>query len=176
MDFAKTLEQLCLFFKREQLPFALVGGLGLQAYGLSRATFDLDLVVATTAQPRLVPYLEGLGYETLYCSRGFSNHLHANNSLGRIDFVYVDEATSTQLFAGPLKMWALGNLSVPVPKAEHLAAMKVHAMKNDPTRTFKELADIQFLMKLPGFDEEELKRYFENAGLLERFHELKKIS
>jgi hypothetical protein len=28
--------------------------------------------------------------------------------------------------------------------------MKVHAMKNDPSHRFQELADIQFLMKLPG--------------------------
>jgi hypothetical protein len=59
-----------------------------------------------------------------------------------------------------------------VPKPEHLAAMKVHAMSNDPSRVFQDMADIQFLMKLPGVDREEIRRYFEDAGQLERFHEL----
>jgi hypothetical protein len=37
-----------------------------------------------------------------------------------------------------------------VPRPEHLAAMKVQAMKNDPSRTFQDLADIQALLSLPG--------------------------
>ena len=50
--------------------------------------------------------------------------------------------------------------------------MKVHAMKNDPTRTFQEMADIQFLMKLPGVDRDQIREYFEESGQAERFHEL----
>lgn len=61
-----------------------------------------------------------------------------------------------------------------VPRAEHLAAMKIHAMKSDPSRTFKELADIQFLLGLPGIDEQEIRGCFEKEGLKGRFDELKK--
>ena len=61
-----------------------------------------------------------------------------------------------------------------MPRAEHLAAMKVQAIKNDPSRTFKELADLQFLLGLPGVDEAEMRGYFEKHGLLGRFDELKK--
>lgn len=174
MDFAKTLEKVHDFCERENLQFSLVGGLGLQAYGLSRATFDLDLAFSTSAQPGIIRFLEGMGYETLHRSTGFSNHVHTDPALGRVDVIYVDDATARRLFEKPSTQWKLGTLAISVPRAEYLAAMKVHAMKNDPTRTFKELADIQFLMSLPGFDEEELKGYFSRAGLLERFNELKK--
>jgi hypothetical protein len=64
---------------------------------------------------------------------------------------------------------------MPVPRPEHLAAMKIHAMKNDPSRTFQELADIQYLLRLPGVDELEIRGYFEKSGLLEKFDELKKL-
>lgn len=68
----------------------------------------------------------------------------------------------------------MGGISVAVPTPEHLAAMKIHAMKNDPSRVFQEPADIQFLAKLPGVDREEIRRYFEASGQMERFHELER--
>ena len=36
---------------------------------------------------KLVAFLESLGYETLYRSAGYSNHVHALPDLGRLDFV-----------------------------------------------------------------------------------------
>lgn len=47
-------------------------------------------------------------------------------------------------------------------------------MAMDPARTFKELADLQFLLGLPGIDEAEIRGYFERRGFLGRFDELKK--
>jgi hypothetical protein len=38
------------------------------------------------------------------------------------------------------------------------------------------MADIQFLLRLPGVDEEEIRGYFERAGLLERYHEIKRLA
>jgi hypothetical protein len=53
--------------------------------------------------------------------------------------------------------------------------MKGHAMKNDPARTLQDLADIRFLLGLPGVDEDEVPGYFERAGLSDRFDELKRL-
>ena len=53
--------------------------------------------------------------------------------------------------------------------------MKVHAMKNDPSRSLREMADIQFLLGLPGIDEAEVRSYFEQSGLLERYLEIKRL-
>jgi hypothetical protein len=65
---------------------------------------------------------------------------------------------------------------LPVPRPEHLAAMKVQAMKNDPERTLREMADIQFLLSLPDIDEVEIRGYFERSGLLDRYHEIKRLT
>ena len=62
-----------------------------------------------------------------------------------------------------------------MPKPEHLAAMKVLAMKNDPSRTFQEMADLQFILGLAGVDVGEIRNHFERHGLLERFDELRRI-
>jgi hypothetical protein len=52
--------------------------------------------------------------------------------------------------------------------------MKVLAMKNDPSRVFKDLADIQALLDLPGVDEREVRGYFVRHGLLARFEDLQR--
>jgi hypothetical protein len=159
------------FLDREGIPFAVVGALAVHSYGYSRATNDVDLLVGRDAQDRLIAFLESRGFETLHRSEGYSNHLHRKAAAGRLDVVYVDRDTWAKISQG-LRHAALGEMTVAVPKPEHLVAMKVHAMKNDPARMFKDLADIQFLMTLPGVDRDEVRGYFQDAGLLERFREL----
>jgi hypothetical protein len=83
---------------------------------------------------------------------------------------------STTHFADCRRVLRLSGLTVPVPRPEHLAAMKVQAMKNDPRRTLREMADIQFLLSLPEIDEAEIRGYFERSGLLERYHEIKRLT
>jgi hypothetical protein len=175
LDFGKVLGTLAAFFEREGFRYAAVGAFGLHAYGLTRATLDLDLATESEAQPALVPFLESLGYETLHRSPGYSNHVHPLPDLGRVDVVYVSGETSRLLFAGGGTTLTLGEHRVPVPRPEHLAAMKVHAMKNDPARTLQDMADIQFLLRLPGIDEAEVRAYFEAAGLLERYREIERL-
>ena len=47
-------------------------------------------------------------------------------------------------------------------------------MKNDPERSFKEMADLQYLLGLPGLDLEEIRGYFEKYGQREKYDELTK--
>lgn len=153
-------------------PHAVAGALALHAHGHSRATFDLDLVTVFAAQAALVEFLEGLGYETLHVSAGYSNHHHADSDWGEVDMIYVDEQTARQLFPSCSRRLKLGGREAPVPRAEHLAAMKVQAMRNDPSRLVQDLADVQQLLRLPGTDRVEVRAYFEKAGLLEWYEKL----
>jgi hypothetical protein len=59
-----------------------------------------------------------------------------------------------------------------VPRAEHLAAMKVQAMRNDPSRLLQDLADVQYLLRLAGTDRDEVRSYFDRAGLREWYDKL----
>jgi hypothetical protein len=74
--------------------------------------------------------------------------------------------TETRRLAGP------GPIETPVARPEHLIAMKVQAMKNDPSRRFQDLEDIRFLVALPGVDLDSVRERFARAGLEERFREL----
>src|SRR5438067_5659183 len=176
LDFAKVLAEIARFLDAEHARYGLAGAFALHAHGLQRATSDLDLVVEARAQPALLAFLESLGYERLHASEGFSNHLHPDPAWGRIDFIYLDDRTADLIFARAVTTRVLPGVEMLTPSPEHIAAMKVHAMKSDPARTLKEMADIQFLLQLPGVDEAEIRGYFEKAGIPERFDEIKALA
>ncbi len=172
MNYLKVLGALDGHFAREGLRYAVVGAFALHAYGLTRATSDLDLVTEASGQSRTVTFLEQMGYETLHLSAGYSNHVHPLGSLGRVDFVYVGGATAAQLFCGARPLLTLQGCSFPVPRPEHLAAMKAFAIKNAPERALRDMADVEYLLGLPGVDRDEVRRAFEQYGLGERYREI----
>jgi hypothetical protein len=174
MDFTRALALLHGFFEEQHVRWALIGGLALAAYGLPRTTFDLDVVADGDRQDDVIAFLAGAGFETLYRSRGFSNHLHGDRALGRIDVVYVRGDTRDAIFRDARSLPGPGGMELFVPRPEHLAAMKVAAMSSDPGRTFGDLADVRFLLDLPGVNRGAIRAAFAKYGLLERYLEIEK--
>ena len=172
MDFARALALLDGFTAAASVRTVLVGGLAMAAHGLPRTTFDLDLAVDGDRQDELIAFLEAKGYRTLHRSSGYSNHLHSEPALGRIDLVYLHGATRDAVLGAARTLAGPDGKPIAVVAPEHLAAMKVLAMKNDPSRTFAEMADIRFLLSLPGIDRAAVERQFTRHGLERRFREL----
>ena len=174
MDFERVLRTLSDFFRESGAPWGVIGGLAMTVHGAARTTLDVDIVVDGGIQDRLIEHLESRGYETIHRSTGYSNHLHADANLGRIDVVYVRGDTSRQIIAAMEDHLGPGGVAIKVPRAAHLAAMKTYSIKNDPDRTLRELADIRILLDAPGVDRGEIDRYFVRYGLehlLERLDE-----
>jgi hypothetical protein len=171
MDVIRVLGLVRPFFESRREPYALVGGLGLLAYGAPRATFDVDLLAPAGVREALVAFLEGRGFATLSVQSGFSNHQHEDPALGRVDVIYVSGHTATSVFAGCSSKAIIPGVEAPVPRAEHLVAMKAQAFAKDPTR-YSDLADLQYLLSVPGIDLSEARGYFELAGIPEYFEKL----
>lgn len=165
------LHLITTFLERDRKPYAVIGGFAMHAYGRPRATIDLDFAVSIEVQSDLVAFLEAQGYETLHRSMSYSNHLHADPTLGRVDFVYTSGETTVRLFADSRET-LLAGATVRVPRPEHLVAMKVLAMKNDPTRVARELADITDLPRVPGVDIAEARRYFAQHGMEDHLEQI----
>ena len=173
MDFSNALKRVTAHLSAEGAPWAVIGGLALAAHGAGRLTHDLDIATDRTAQSGLVAHLESLGYETLHVSEGYSNHAHADPSMGRIDVVYVDGETSRRLFAEACEEEIFPGLRARVPRPEHLIAMKVLAAKNDPTRRLQEMADVAALMRACGIDPLAVREYFARSDLLDAWEEIR---
>jgi hypothetical protein len=174
VDFARELDDIGAFLSGAGFPFAVIGGVALAAYGHPRMTLDLDLVSQAAAQDPIVAFMESRGFVTLHRSAGYSNHRHADRRHGRVDFMYVRGETAARVFSGLRRLPGPGGRPIAVPRPEHLAAMKVQAMKDAPERTWQEMADIGYLLKLEGVKRDEVRAYFEKADLLERWRELER--
>ena len=168
------LSTLRAFLEEKGTRYALSGGLAMAAYGLPRTTLDLDLVVDGAAQEDLIRHLVSLGYQTLNRSGGYSNHVHREPGRGSVDFVYLAGETAEKVFSAAREVPGPGGRPVLVPSPEHLAAMKVLAMKNDPARTFQELGDIRHLIAVAGADREAVREQFARHGLEARYRELER--
>jgi hypothetical protein len=172
MDYVKALELVASIVLERGGRFAVAGGWAMNSYGRARATFDLDLVVSAEIQDDLVAGLEAAGYETLHRSAGYSNHLHTDAAWGRVDLIYVRGDTEKRIFEGAALREVFPGVSAKVPKPEHLAAMKITAMKNDPSRRLEALADVAVLLGLPGVDRDEIRRFFDRHGLSRDYEEI----
>jgi hypothetical protein len=152
----------------------VIGGVALAAYGNPRLTLDLDIVTDASAQARLIAFMEARGYATLHRSAGYSNHLHTRPERGRVDFMYVRDQTADRIFAATSVRSGPGGRTIPVPRPEHLIAMKVQAMTDDPARLWQDLVDIAWLLRVDGVNRDEARGYFVRAGLEEKWRELVK--
>ncbi len=99
MDFERVIDLLDGFLAERRRSFVVIGGVALAAYGMPRLTLDVDLAVDAAAQEELVGFLERLGYQTLHRSNRYSNHLHSDEALGRVDVVYLRGETAERVFA-----------------------------------------------------------------------------
>jgi hypothetical protein len=175
VDFVHELDVVCGFLAEGGFRVAVIGGVALTAYGHPRLTLDLDVVTEAAAQDTLVAFMESQGFVTLHRSPGYSNHRHPDPNRGRVDFMYVRGPTADKLFESAKELPGPRGRAILVPKPEHLIAMKVQAIKDAPERTWQDLVDVAFLFRVDGVNRDEVREYFENAGLQERWHELTRM-
>lgn len=174
MQFDEVLRTWKEFFERQELRYTLIGGMAMKAWGRVRLTKDIDFAVDRANQARVVTFAESLGYESLHVSEAFSNHVHADSRYGRIDFMYLAGQTAERIFAASETKVIIGDTSLPVASAEHLAMMKAMAMKNFPHRALFEGEDVRALLNAPGVDRTAIREYFASQGLLELYDAIAK--
>ncbi len=145
VDFSAVLAGAKSAFDKEGIRFALVGGVAVATYGIQRSTLDLDLVVSRPDADAAVEALERLGFRTIHRSEGFSNHLRSEGT-ERMDLLFVAEPTASALFARATRQSVFDELTVAVVHPEHLVAMKLFALKQNPDRQAIDLEDVRALL------------------------------
>ena len=173
MDVTRLFELLRPHLEACGARWMLAGGFALAAWGSTRATADLDLIVDDRAKADLLPRLAAEGFGTLFDSEGFTNLLHPDPALGRLDLIWVEGETSRKLFAARRERALPGGIPVPVPAPEHLVEMKVKAIRNRPSRVFRDGEDLRVLLSLEEIDQNAAREAFLRAGLGELWERLR---
>lgn len=175
MDFVLVFKFLLETFKREKIDFALIGGLALQAAGITRTTRDIDLLILSESAEKIKNILLRRGYELIHESEDVLNFAGKKLELGRIDFLLAHRKYAcAMLKRAEEKLVLEGKFKIKVLKIEDLIGLKMQASSNDPQRLHQDIADIKSLIKnnYSALDMGLVREYF---GLFDREKELDNI-
>ncbi|MBK6405132.1 MAG: hypothetical protein IPN03_22375 [Holophagales bacterium] len=173
MDAERLLQVVKGACDRAGSRWAVIGGIAMNAYGYARATVDFDIVAEEQHRAHLVDALAAEGFRVLNDVEGFTNLLHADTALGRLDVMWLERQTAERILDRARPLRDSGGLAIMVPAPEHMAAMKVRSIQCQPTRVFRDGADLQHLLTLPELDHNEVRGYFEKAGLSDLYDRLR---
>jgi hypothetical protein len=167
MDLRRVLGIVSAACEAAGARWAVIGGVAMNAYGHARATYDFDVASEDRRREEILRRLRDEGFRVLNDVPAFSNLLHADLEIGRLDFLWLDEKTGEKVFGESRLLPMEGGPRILVASPEHLVGMKVVAIAQQPTRVFRDGADLQFLLAVPGIDDNRVREFFESAGLME---------
>jgi hypothetical protein len=161
VDLRAVLRGLAEELGRGQVPHALIGGLGMAAHGVVRATQDIDLLVAGEAMERVDRIMRQRGYQLLFASENVANYASADPAKGRVDFLFARRDATRAMLERARPCSVLGGLELRAVESADLIGLKVQSSSNDPRRRALDLADIARLLPVvPPADLGRVREYF----------------
>ena len=136
-----TAELIAACANQTGLPFLVIGGLAVIAYGYPRDTVDLDYVVRRSEREAWQQALAKYGYDPLHTHENFAQFVSKQGWID-LDLMFVCDGTFDAMFATSV-LKSVGPTLARFPSLEHLVALKLHVVKQDlPHRTLGDLDDI----------------------------------
>jgi len=151
------LRELATALEQAGIPFALIGGFAVNAYGFMRATHDLDIMVREDHATALQEVVTKLDYHTIDRRADIASYVRAQL---RLDVLYARRDISLALLARAKRV-VQGDMQVRVIPLEGLIGLKIQAFHDDPRR-IRDLDDIIQLLKINRSDLnlDEVRAYF----------------
>ncbi len=143
----------------------LIGGHAMQAYGIVRQTLDIDWMAKDADVPKIREIMKCLGYDLLKETENFLRFHHQKTGMIDIDVLLVDARTFEMLYdSGCICDTPFGKWRIPSPA--HFIALKLHAVKNNPLRETRDIADIVDILRKTGsrVSQDDLKLLCEKYG------------
>jgi hypothetical protein len=175
MDFPLVFKNLLQKFQEQDVHYALIGGVAMQAAGFERATKDIDFAVIKEDIPKIRAIMGQFGYELTHESEEFSNYWHPMAPMGCVDYLHAHRSYTRKMVARAQNHAILGGADVPVVLAEDIIGLKVQSMVNNPERRFLDMADIKYLIiNAPKLDLDIVREYFHLFGMDSQLNDLLK--
>jgi Nucleotidyl transferase AbiEii toxin, Type IV TA system len=118
--------------------FLLIGAHALEYYGVVRQTLDVDLLIAASSEREITAALLGFGYSRAGRSRVVARYQSSEPRSPDVDVLPVDAGTFARLLDDSRDSGG----GIRVPSLPHMFALKAHAIRNDPRREPRDLADM----------------------------------
>lgn len=131
-----------------RLPFIVIGGAAVNAWGHARLTLDLDLLIPRSDVSAWEVLLQQFGYVRIPEQTAFAQFVPPLKDMWPVDLMLVDDDTFKKMSAEAVEKIVDG-VTLKVPSPLHLIALKLHALKHGkPERDAKDLTDVFELVRL----------------------------
>jgi len=151
MEYKNPFELVASEFQQAGIPFVLIGGFAVNYYKVMRNTQDVDFLLPEEESTKGVKVLENSGYHVDESREIFVRLVNDRLRPARVDLMLVSNDTFDKI-SDKGKKARIGGHDFIVPTIEHLIALKLHAMKNNPNREWKDLTDVLGLIKMNQID------------------------
>jgi len=132
-----------------------VGGNAVNLHGYFRTTFDVDLLIPEQEAERWLAFFVRHGYAVFHRTPNFIRARFADDPAGAlpVDLMLADPQTFTKMRQGSSLSDLGGGVSLRIPSALHLIAMKLHALRS-PHRLAHgvDLQDVTHLIRTAKID------------------------
>jgi hypothetical protein len=138
----KVMDVVTRLLPEAGIDTVMIGGHAVNHYGVSRATRDIDFMVAAADADavRRIMHAEGFTNVAVHETVMFFNQ---PGTALRVDFLKVDRETMDRLLANAKEVEYFGGLGVRVPQLKDLLAMKLFALSSGGVkREDKDFSDI----------------------------------
>lgn len=151
MDYSKAFHLVAKASKKSAVPYVLIGGFAINFYKVTRNTLDVDFLITKDDFKKIESALIEAEYAEDFAT-DVTVRMSNKKEMLDVDFMIVDDATRSKILKDGKEVEVVGETLI-VPSIEHLIALKLHAIKNNPTnRMWKDLPDIIRLVKMNNID------------------------
>jgi len=153
MKYPTAFHLISTEFPKARIPILVIGGFAVNAYQVTRTTADLDLLMTEEYFEKAKSIFEREGYQLTVQERLFARwRSEKEPSSLAVDAVFVDPTTFASILKDSREQ-DLKGIHYRVPSLNHLLALKIHALKNNPNRRgFVDLHDVLSLTQTHGID------------------------
>ena len=144
---ASIFDILAAEFKQAKISCILIGGFAVNCYQVSRYTSDIDFLTTEEDYAKIFKSLKRREYEEFHRGKNFVRLKSRRPEWMILDFMFVDRMTFDRMLREGQKKNFMGSEWI-VPSLEHLIALKLHTIKNNPDRELRDLLDIVDLIKV----------------------------
>jgi len=139
--------------KERQIPFGIIGGLAVFAYGGERTTFDVDFLIHGDHNATVKEITDHLDLKVL----NENAEVIQLSGPTQIDVIFANRPTSQGMLT---RLRRVGQLPYPVVAPEDLIGLKIQAFVGDRSREFIDKGDILSVFKnVPNLDFNLIKEY-----------------
>jgi hypothetical protein len=124
----EILRTISLYSDAQSMPFLLIGGHAVNAYGVQRQTGDIDLIVKSSHRKAWEDLFVKIRYQSDQSDDRFIRYRPDTIAAWPIDLMLVDDETFSKLYSES-HLVDLGVIAVRVVSPQHLITLKLHALK-----------------------------------------------